>query len=115
MGPRDIYHYILQRAERDNTVTCVFWPVENRDETPGKVRMDMPLAGIKFKPLENDPRGKSEIHLFIKVNLGGAIPKWVMSQALSWSASGQLVYKKLIDGYLKKHPMSAYEKKPYVE
>lgn len=57
VGPRDIYHYILQRAERDNTVTCVMWPVKNRDVTPGKVRMDMPIAGIKFNPLENDPRG----------------------------------------------------------
>ena len=62
VGPRDIYHYILQVVDRDNTTTCIFWPVEGRDVTPSKVRMNLPIGGVRFKPLgENDPRGKCEV------------------------------------------------------
>lgn len=62
VGPRDIYHYVFQTVDRDNTVSSIFWPVEGRDVTSGKVRMGLPIGGIRFKPLEeNDPRGKSQL------------------------------------------------------
>ena len=87
--------------DRDNTTTAIFWPVEGRDVTPGKVRMDMPVAGIRFKTLQNDPRGKSEMQFVIKLDLSGMIPTWVMSQALGWSANGLLAFRKLTDKYFK--------------
>ena len=68
--------------------------------------MKMPLGGVVCRPLDNDPRGKTQIQLYIEADLGGNIPTKVQSMAIGWTAGGQNVFRKLIAGYLKEHPES---------
>ena len=45
--------------QKDGTIKSVFWEVPDKPETKGKVKLTCPLAGIIFKPLKDDPRGKT--------------------------------------------------------
>lgn len=114
VGPRDCYHYVLQKVDMDGTITCIFWD-KNMPENQGHVRMSLPIGGIRFTPLHNDPRGKTQVTYLIKVNLGGVIPTWIQSQALGWTAGGQLVYKQLIAKYLQQNPASTTQSNPIIE
>ena len=114
VGPRDCYHYIMQKVEMDGSLSCVFWDRE-MPENEGHVRMSLPLGGLRLTPLKNDPRGKTKFEYFLKVNLAGVIPTWVQSQALGWTAGGQLVYKQLIAKYIEQNPAATAQNLPIVE
>ena len=77
VSSRDVFYYSFQNVERDGSVTCVFWEDLNAQETKGKVRMRMPIAAFKFKPIRDDLRGKTEVQLLCEASLGGSIPTWV--------------------------------------
>jgi len=77
--------------------------------------MRIHLGGIKFKPIHNDPRGKCQVEMYLKAQLGGIIPTWIQTQALGWTAGGQNEYRKLIAGYLEKNPKSLSMNTPFVE
>lgn len=97
----------------DGTIKTLFWEVPDKPETKGKVKMQLPLAGVYFKPLKDDPRGKTQVILYLEASLGGSIPAWVQSKAVGLSTAGQNVYKKLIPKYLEKMPHAAT--KPLLE
>lgn len=75
--------------------------------------MTLPLAGVYFKPLKDDPRGKTQVIFYLEASLGGAIPAWVQSKAVGLSTAGQNIYRKLIPKYLKEYPHA--ETKPLME
>ena len=52
----------------DGTIKIVFWETPGKPEVKGKVRMTLPLAGVYFKPLKDDPRGKTQVIFYLEAS-----------------------------------------------
>lgn len=76
VASRDVYQACFMDAQKDGTIKTVYWGMD-KPEVKGKVRMELPLAGMIFKPLKDDPRGKTQVCLFLEASLGGSIPGWI--------------------------------------
>ena len=113
VASREIYQYSFMDVQRDGTIKCIFWEVPDKPVTKGKVKMELPLAGVYFKPLKDDPRGKTQIVLYLEASLGGSIPAWVETKAIGLMTAGQNIFRKLIPKYLKDYPHA--ETKPLFE
>ena len=68
-------------------------------EEPGCVRMQVPLGGIEFKPMKDDPT-KCNVTMYGKMNLGGYIPEFVQKQALGDSAYSLVKLRKVMIDYV---------------
>ena len=64
VASRDVYQACFLHAEKDGTMKTIYWGVD-RPNTKGKVRMELPLAAVIFKPLKDDPRGKTQIAFYL--------------------------------------------------
>ena len=104
VASRDCYQYTFMDILKDGTIKTLCWEVPDKPEVKGKVRMTLPLAGVYFKPLKDDPRGKTQVIFYLEASLGGNIPAWVQAKAVGMSTSGQNIYRKLIAKYLKDNP-----------
>ena len=71
-------------------------------EEPGCVRMQMPLGGIEFKPMKDDPT-KCTVTMYGEANLGGYIPDFVTKQALGDSAYSLVKLRKVMIDYVKQN------------
>lgn len=64
VASRDFHAFSFGNAYPDGSIKCVMWDID-RPDTNGKVRMDAPLAGFHFNPMEGD-NTKTKISLFIE-------------------------------------------------
>jgi hypothetical protein len=88
VASRDVYQYAFMDIDKDGTLKIILWEVPDKPATKGKVRMILPLAGVFFKPLKDDPRGKCQISFYLEASLGGSIPAWVQTKAIGMSTAG---------------------------
>lgn len=112
VAARDIWQYGFANMEKDGTIKLVCWNAE-RPEEKGRVRMQIPLAGVNFKPLQDDARGKTQVIFYVECHLGGSLPQWFQRQAIKFTYLGQNAFRKLIPQYLKTCPQA--QTKPPIE
>lgn len=106
VAARDCAQIGMIQPARDGSFKAVIWGNDAKPARDGYVRMTMPYCGIIFKPLKDDPRGKTQVIMCLEATLGGSLPGWVQKQAIAQTYNGQLTFRKLIAKYLAKHPLA---------
>ena len=107
VAARDVEQIGLIQPARDGSIKVIVWGDDTKPAKPGNVRMNMPVCGVYFKPMKDDSKGKTQVSMVLEITLGGSLPAWVQRQAIAQTYNGQLLFRKMIAGYLKKNPDAA--------
>ena len=102
VAARDSYHYTYYTIEDNGAVYCCLFDDEGDDmpEEAGCVRMNAPLAGVAFEPLEDDPN-RCTVTMYGKLDFKQEITsQFLVEKAIEMTAYSLVKLRKIVVRYV---------------